>query len=317
MQQFTIGEDEAGRRLDVALAELSALPRAQIKRLIESGHIKSSAQDPASELRPSQRVQTGETFYLEPETLVTIEAVPEALPLSVLFEDAHCIVVDKAAGQVVHPSPGHPRGTLVNALLHHCRDLAGIGGALRPGIVHRLDRGTSGVMVVAKHDAAHLFLSEQFHDHTIERIYNAWVRALPGNDEGLIERSIGRHPRDRKRMSVHSRQGRPSATRYQVCERFRKSEISRLDVFPQTGRTHQIRVHLSACGLPILGDPVYGRRRGAASLAEGDLARPALHARRLGFRHPESEETMVFEAELPDDLAALEERLHSLETTAL
>jgi 23S rRNA pseudouridine1911/1915/1917 synthase len=210
-------------------------------------------------------------------------------------------VIDKPAGMVVHPAPGHPSGTLVNALLHHCGDLAGIGGVLRPGIVHRLDRGTSGVLVVAKNDATHQGLAAQFALHSIERIYRTFVRGLPGADTGRIDRAIGRHPRDRKRMSVESRSGRASLTAWRVLRRYPGSGTSELEIRPETGRTHQIRVHLAAAGLPVVGDTVYGRARGP----DAKLGRPALHAEHLGFRHPSTAEMLHFDAALPADLVAL------------
>ena len=236
------------------------------------------------------------------------EVVPEAIPLAILHEDEALIVVDKPAGLVVHPAPGHPSGTLVNALLHHCRDLAGVGGVIRPGIVHRLDQGTSGVMVAAKTDAAHVALAEQFHDHTIRRLYRAFVRGVPGAEVGSISRPIGRHPRDRKRMSVVTRRGRDARTHWAVEERWPASGISMLALRPETGRTHQLRVHLSSEGMPIVGDPVYGRgRRSTLRLAAArSLGRPALHAAVLGFAHPATGDTMRFEAPLPPDLVALQ-----------
>jgi len=218
-------------------------------------------------------------------------------------------VIDKPAGLVVHPAPGHPRGTLVNALLHHCRDLAGIGGVLRPGIVHRLDQGTSGVLVAAKHDAAHLALAAQFREHTVERVYLALVRGVPGAEGGRVDRPVGRHPQDRKRMSVRTDAGRAALTEWRVARRFAASGVSLLEVRPATGRTHQIRVHLAAIGLPIVGDPVYGRGQAAGTRSsEGSasfgLARPALHAQVLGFDHPRSGARMRFEAPPPADFAA-------------
>ena len=231
---------------------------------------------------------------------------PEAIPLSVLYEDDDLIVINKPAGLVVHPAPGHPGGTLVNALLYHCGDLAGVGGVLRPGIVHRLDQGTSGVMVAAKNDAAHRALSEQFRDHSIEREYRALVRALPGADTGRVDQPIGRHPRDRKRMSVRSQRGREASTVWRVVRRFRVAGRSWLAVLPESGRTHQIRVHLASVGMPVVSDPVYGRSR-REPLA---LDHPALHARTLAFDHPRLGERLRFEAPLPDDL---EQLLASLE----
>ena len=250
-------------------------------------------------------MKSGDLLAADPPDPTESGLLPQAIPLAILHEDEHLVVVDKPAGLVVHPSPGHPDGTLVNALLHHCGDLAGIGGVLRPGIVHRLDRGTSGVMVVAKDDDSHTALAEQFREHTIERVYLALVRGTPGAEEGTVRREIGRHPRDRKRMSVHTRVGRQACTHWSVRRRFPKSSLSWLEVRPETGRTHQIRVHLASTGLPIVGDPIYGRRRSARRL----LDRPALHASVLGFAHPRSGERLRFEAKLPEDLEALLERL--------
>jgi 23S rRNA pseudouridine1911/1915/1917 synthase len=250
-------------------------------------------------------VVAGDILQARPPAPIPCTAVPEALPLQVLHEDEDLIVVDKPAGLVVHPGPSHPRGTLVNALLHHCGDLAGIGGVLRPGIVHRLDRGTSGVLVAAKHDRAHLALAEQFRDHSVERVYLALSRGTPGEDSGRIELPIGRHHRDRKRMSVSSRAPRAARTAWAVRQRLPASGFVLLEVRPETGRTHQIRVHLAATGLPVVGDTVYGRARGKAS----GIARPALHAAVLGFDHPRSGERHRFEAPLPADFAELLERL--------
>jgi 23S rRNA pseudouridine1911/1915/1917 synthase len=292
-----IAESEAGQRVDFALAALAAISRSQARRWIEADRVRINGRAP----RPSSRVHAGDTLEATPAEPVESSVAPEAIPLAVLYEDDDLIVIDKPAGLVVHPAPGHPSGTLVNALLHHCGDLAGVGGVLRPGIVHRLDQGTSGVMVAAKNDDAHRVLAAQFHDHTIDREYRALVRAVPGADEGRVDRPIGRHPRDRKRMSVRSNRGREAVTVWRVLQRFPKSERSWLAIFPETGRTHQIRVHLSSAGMPLVSDPVYGRSR-RERLA---LERPALHAHLLGFDHPRSGERLRFEAPLPDDLARL------------
>ena len=287
-------ESLAGQRLDQVLAQLAGVPRAQAQRWIEAGRVALDG----ARARASQRVATGAEIAVDPPEPTPLEARPEAIPLAVLYEDADLIVIDKPAGLVVHPAPGHASGTLVNALLHHCRDLAGIGGVLRPGIVHRLDRGTSGVLVVAKNDAAHVALAAQFKDHSIERVYTALVRGVPGADTGSAVRAIGRHPVDRKRMSVRTKSGRAAETHWRVVQRFPKSSVALLEVRPATGRTHQIRVHLSSAGLPIVGDPVYGK--GGESFG---LARPALHAAVLGFTHPSSGERLRFEAPLPADFA--------------
>ena len=299
--EFVVDEVVAGSRIDSALADLSSVSRAQVRRWIDAGGVRIAGKI----VRPSRRLAVGETIEARPIQPVEMDLSPEPIPLVVLYEDTDLIVIDKPAGMVVHPAPGHPSGTLVNALLHHCGDLAGIGGVLRPGIVHRLDRGTSGVLVAAKNDAAHRGLSEQFAEHSIDRIYRTFVRGLPGADTGRIDRAIGRHPRDRKRMSVESRSGRASITVWRVLRRYPESGTSELEIRPETGRTHQIRVHLAAAGLPLVGDTVYGRARGR----DAELGRPALHAEHLGFRHPATGERLDFDAALPADLVALVARL--------
>ena len=309
--RLVIGEAEADERLDRALSALAGVSRAQVRRWIDAGRVSLNEQ-PA---RASQRVRLGDDLRADPPEPVAMELIPEPIPLDILHEDAALVVIDKPAGLVVHPAPGHPRGTLVNALLHHCRDLAGIGGVLRPGIVHRLDRGTSGVMVVAKTDAAHLALAAQFHDHSIRRTYHAFVRGIPKAESGRVDRPIGRHPRDRKRMSVVTRAGREARTGWRVHRKFPASAASWLEVSPETGRTHQIRVHLSSLSLPILGDPVYGQGRRAAQrmAAARGLERPALHAAELGFEHPDDGRALHFSAPFPADLRELCERLELLE----
>lgn len=288
----------AGQRVDVVLADHMGVSRAQVKRWIELGRVRVAERA----VRASRILVLGETIEAWPAAPVEMSLAPEAIPLDVLFEDDALIVLDKPAGLVVHPAPGHPSGTLVNALLHHCRGgLAGIGGVLRPGIVHRLDRGTSGVLVVAKTDAAHRGLAEQFARHSIERVYRTFVRGLPQKSAGRIDRPIGRHPEDRQRMSVRTRSGRAAATRWRVVARDRANAIAELEIRPETGRTHQIRVHLASAGLPIVGDVVYGRARGD----DATLGRPALHAARLGFLHPITGARHAFEAPLPADLLAL------------
>ncbi len=300
---YVAGESEAGERVDRALAVWAAVPRAQVQRWIEATRVRVNGQA----ARASQKLACGDRVEAEPPELVAASVEAQEIPLRILYEDAALLVLDKPPGLVVHPAPGHARGTLVNALLHHCADLAGIGGVLRPGIVHRLDRGTSGVMVVAKHDAAHAALSRQFREHSIERVYRAFVRGVPGRDSGRIDRAVGRHASDRKRMSVATRRGRAAFTNWRVEQRFAASGISLLELRPETGRTHQIRVHLASEGLPIVGDAVYGRSEGKR------LARPALHAALLGFVHPTSGEVLRFEAPFPPDLAELEVALVAAE----
>ena len=307
MLSFLVGEDETGERLDRALAALAGVPRARAQRWIDAGRVRVDGRL----ARAAERVRAGARLEAEPPEVAPCALEPEPIALRVLFEDADVVVVDKPAGLVVHPAPGHASGTLVNALLHHCRDLAGIGGRLRPGIVHRLDRGTSGVLVVAKSDDAHVALAAQFREHTIERVYAALVRGVPGADAGRVERAIGRHPHDRKRMSVRTQAGRAAVTAWRVRRRFATSGASLLEVHPETGRTHQIRVHLASVGLPIAGDPVYGRN---ATSAFG-LERPALHAELLGFDHPRSGARLRFEAALPEDLVRALATLEARETS--
>jgi 23S rRNA pseudouridine1911/1915/1917 synthase len=303
---FLVGESESGARLDLALATLAELSRSQARRWIDEGRVRVN--DRVREA--SARVRLGDLVEAEPPEVRESPLQPEALPLAILYEDEDLVVVDKPAGLVVHPAPGHPAGTLVNALLHHCADLSGVGGVARPGIVHRLDRGTSGVLVVAKRDEAHRALARQFHDHTVERVYHALVRGLPGPERGRVDRPIGRHLRDRKRMSVATRRGREARTNWRVVRRFPASERSWLEVRPETGRTHQIRVHLAAAGLPIVGDPVYGRRtRGD----EPGLERPALHAAVLELDHPRDGRRLRWESPTPPDLASLLARLERRE----
>ncbi len=302
--------DLAGGRLDAVLAEGCDASRSQLRRWIEDGRVLV---DGAVVRKPNTKVREGARIVAQPPEPEEAAARPEAIPIDVVYEDSDLIVIDKAAGMVVHPAPGHSEGTLVNALLHHCGDLAGIGGVIRPGIVHRLDRGTSGIIVVAKNDAAHERLSQQFQDHSIERIYHAFVRGLPRTSEGRVDAPVGRHPRERKKMSTRSRQGRAAATVWRVVERFPASNQSRFELRPESGRTHQLRVHLASIGLPIYGDTVYGRGRSAVARHLPRLDRPALHAAVLGFDHPRTGERQRFEAPLPADLLELEAALRSAE----
>jgi 23S rRNA pseudouridine1911/1915/1917 synthase len=299
--RWVVSDDAAGERLDTALASVAGISRSQARRWIDEGRVEVNGVG----ARPSRPVQAGDQLEARLPESLPATARPEPIPLAILYEDADVIVVDKPAGMVVHPAPGHASGTLVNALLHHCRYLAGVGGVLRPGVVHRLDQGTSGVMVVAKHDAAHQALAAQFHDHTIEREYRALVRGLPAAESGRVDRPIGRHRRDRKRMSVRAPVAREARTAWRVLRRFPASGYSWLAVRPETGRTHQIRVHLASVGLPIAGDPVYGRPGRAGRGCLPGFSRPALHAAVLGFAHPRSAERLRFEAPLPADLAEL------------
>ena len=297
--EFTVPPDEIRLRIDRFL--VGVMPqqsRSQIQRLIKEGHVRVGGKA----VRPNTAVRAGDVIdvAVPPPADSTVE--PEPLALDIVHEDADIIVINKPAGMVVHPAAGHARGTLVNALLHHVQDLSGIGGESRPGIVHRLDRGTSGLMVVAKHDRAHLELARQFQDREVEKEYVALVWGVVQAGR-RIDAPIGRDPVDRKKMSARARRARTAVTRVTRARHFRG--VSLLHVAIATGRTHQIRVHLSAIGHPIVGDSLYGgvRRRIPAPLhALGRLDRPFLHAARLAFCHPADGRKMEFSSPLPEDL---------------
>lgn len=296
------GSGDAGERLDRFLARSvgETLSRMRLKALIETGQVTKSG---ATLREPSHRVKPGDTFEIVVPAPVAAEPLGQAIPLTVLFEDADLIVIDKPAGLVVHPAPGNADGTLVNALIAHCGEqLSGIGGVKRPGIVHRLDKDTSGVMVAAKSDAAHQGLARLFAAHDIDRAYRAVVWGHPVLPAGEIRSQIGRDPGNRQRMAVLSRGGREAVTHYKVMRRL-GTKAALVECRLETGRTHQIRVHMAHLGNPVMGDPVYARRRPKAPL-EG-FNRQALHAFRLGFRHPVTGETISFESDLPSDMKSL------------
>jgi 23S rRNA pseudouridine1911/1915/1917 synthase len=310
---ITVPDDSHGVRLDRFLT--SVLPdqsRSHIQRLIKDG----SVQVAGASAKPNQPVKTGQIVTVDIPEPIDPTPLAEALPLPILYQDHDVIVVDKPAGMVVHPAAGHASGTLVNALLHHVDDLSGIGGEKRPGIVHRLDRGTSGLMVVAKHDSAHAELARQFQDREVEKEYIAlvWGEVMAGR---RIDEPIGRDPANRKKMSARARRARSAVTRIVGAEHFgRMLTLARVAI--HTGRTHQIRVHLSAIGHPIVGDSLYGgvHRRVAGDLrAVTHLERPFLHATRLVFTHPSEERPMEFVSELPADLQrVLDELRESVES---
>lgn len=304
--RLIVKPDESRIRLDRFLVQkLPDLTRSRIKKLIEEGDIQLNGV-PA---KAGVLLNVGDMVRVSVPESRPLNVKPEAIPLSILYEDNDLIVINKAAGMVVHPAYGHYSGTLVNALLHHCRDLSGIGGVTRPGIVHRLDKGTSGVMVAAKNDRAHYSLSTQFKNHTIRRIYMAAVRGELSKDKGRIEKPLGRHRKDRKKIAV-SESGRKALTNYEVLGR--RGGISLVRLIPGTGRTHQLRVHLASTGHPILGDSTYGggvrsvclKYPEAAALLRA-LKRPALHAAELEFDHPSESRRMIFEAPPPVDISGL------------
>lgn len=296
----------AGMRLDRFLAETPGVgTRSQAKRLIDAGRVQVDGvpRKSAHALAAGARV----TVALEAPHPTTVE--PEALPLVVLYEDAHLLAVNKPPGMVVHPAPGARRGTLVNALAHRLGVLAGVGPADRPGIVHRLDRDTSGVLLVARTAAALEALARQFRERTVEKRYVAIVRGRVAKASGVIDQPIGRHPVERKRMSVHGRRARHAVTRWEVVERLGDATLLRLA--PETGRTHQLRVHLAAMGHPVLGDRVYGRRGRRSVAADAEWPRQALHAEELRFAHPVTCAPLTVRAPLPEDMEAVLNRLRA------
>ena len=287
-------EESKNQRLDAFLASsLDGLTRSQATRLIESGEVAVNGRA----VSKSYKLAGGEDIAVtlpEPEP---VEAVPQDIPLDVVYEDADVIVVNKPSGMVVHPAPGHPDGTLVNALLYHCAGtLSGIGGALRPGIVHRIDRDTSGLIIAAKNDFAHQKLSAQLQDHTLSRIYRCIVVGNLREDTGTVDAPIGRHPVDRKKMAVTAN-GRPAVTHWTVLERF--PGFTYVECRLETGRTHQIRVHMAHMGHPILGDTVYGAKKAVPGL-QGQC----LHAVGLRFLHPRTGETVELHCDLPEEFQA-------------
>jgi 23S rRNA pseudouridine1911/1915/1917 synthase len=312
-RSVVVDDDHDGLRLDAFLAAvLTGCSRSQIQRFIRDGRVTADA----GALRPSTPVKTGQQFTVDVPEPIEATAAPEDIPLDIVFEDADIVVLDKAAGMVVHPAAGHSSGTMVNALLHHVDDLSGVGGELRPGIVHRLDRGTSGLMVVAKNDAAHHALARQFQDREVEKEYIALVWGVVQAGR-RIDAPIGRDPKDRQKMSTRARRARSAVTRVTRAEHLKGVSLLRLAI--ATGRTHQIRVHLNAIGHPIVGDHTYG---GVHRHVPGDLRavqrleRPFLHAARLAFSHPSDGRQLEFESPLPGDLQAVLDDIREKQTPA-
>jgi 23S rRNA pseudouridine1911/1915/1917 synthase len=328
------GESDKGTRLDRFLSEqIDSLSRSRAKALIKDGHVSEKrGESVAVQIDPRRAVEPGVVYQVDMPAPVPAIPEPEDIPLDILFEDAHLILVNKPAGMAVHPAPGSWQGTLVNALLHHCRGaLPGIGGVERPGIVHRIDKDTTGVLVVAKTEAAHKGLSDLFAAHTIDRTYLAFTRGAPRPGAGTIESDIARSPKDRKKMAVVPEgEGRHAMTHYKTLETY--GEISKVEARPaaaliecrlETGRTHQIRVHMAHRNCSLIGDPVYGRHRGIKAYGRGEafdtatslarkLTRQALHAASLGFEHPVTGERVHVETPLPADLQALRAALQKL-----
>jgi 23S rRNA pseudouridine1911/1915/1917 synthase len=302
--------EAVGLRLDVWLVRrLSSLSRARLQALIAGGYVLVDGELS----RPAERLRAGQTVVVRVPPPAPAEPQPEDIPLTIVHEDAHLLVVDKPAGLVVHPGAGTRAGTLVNALLRHVRDLSGIGGVIRPGIVHRLDRGTSGLLVVAKDDETHRALASQFSSRRVEKDYLALVHGVPRAREGEIAATIGRHPVDRKKMAADAPRGREARSSWHVEEALDGASLLRVRI--HTGRTHQIRVHLASIGHPVAGDRTYGgtripsSRRAASRDALLSLTRPALHAARLAFTHPARGERVEYVAPLPEDIQAVLESL--------
>ena len=312
-EALLVEPEHDGLRLDTFLTTaLAGQSRSRIQRLIKEGRVRDAAGSHAT-VRASMPVKTGERYVVDVPDLKPAVLEPEALPLRIVFEDSDIVVLDKPAGMVVHPAAGHERGTLVNALLHHIKDLSGVGGEARPGIVHRLDRGTSGLMVVAKHDAAHQELARQFHDREVEKEYTALVWGLVHAGK-RIDAPIGRDPKDRQKMSTRARRARSAVTRVTFARHFKGASLIKVAI--ATGRTHQIRVHLNAIGHPIVGDQTYGgvHRRVPVNLrAVQRLERPFLHAGRLCFTHPADGRRVEFDSPVPPDLESVLEDIERRE----
>ncbi len=286
-----ISAEESGLRLDAFLSEaLDGITRSGIQRLMDQGHICKNG----IPVKKNAKTRIGEVYEITLPDPEPLDVLPQNIPLDIVYEDGDVIVVNKSVGLVVHPAPGHPDGTLVNALLYHCGDsLSGINGVLRPGIVHRIDRDTSGLIIVAKNDMAHLALADQLRDHTLSRTYQAIVVGGLREDSGTVNAPIARHTTDRKRMCVPQRDGRPSVTHWQVLERY--AGYTHIQCHLETGRTHQIRVHMAHIGHPLLGDIVYGSKKPYPGLVG-----QCLHACRLQFIHPTTNQLLTVECPLPE-----------------
>lgn len=300
LETVTAEAEDAGTRADVFLAAKLGVSRSNMQKLLEDGRVKRGEKI----IKANYKVRAGEMFVVDIPEPEPIEAVPENIPLDIIYEDDDVVVLNKARGMVVHPAPGNYTGTLVNALLYHCSNLSGINSAIRPGIVHRLDKDTSGIMIVAKNDAAHISLSQQIQSKTAVRTYLAVVRGNIKTDSGTIETQIARDKTDRKKMAVVKEGGRDAITDYEVLERFGKYTLVRCRL--RTGRTHQIRVHMEYLGYPLVGDPKYSPMK-----TPFGIKGQALHSHTLEFTHPRTGECMKFEASLPEDMHKIITRLHN------
>lgn len=302
LMEWQVEEIHAGDRIDKYMAD--SLPedvsRSQVQQWIKDGLVRVNG----SPVKANFRLSAADRIEMAAPQIIDAEIVPEPIPLNVVYEDQDVIVVDKPRGMVVHPAPGHASGTLVNALMYHCGDLSGINGERRPGIVHRIDKDTSGLLMAAKNDKAHLSLSAQLKDHSVTRRYIAIVHGRLEHDQGTVDAPIGRDLKDRKLFAVNTKNGKRAVTHFRVMERF--AAYTMLELQLETGRTHQIRVHMLFIGHPLVGDPVYGRNKGVAMDGQ------ALHAAVLGFMHPSSGKYMEFESPIPQEMARVTEIIKSL-----
>ena len=303
MKETLFNVEDGGGRLDVYLAaQLPEYTRSRLQAMIRDGDVLVNG----ASVKSGFKLSADDKICVKQREAVSMAATAQDIALDILYEDKDIIVINKPQGMVVHPAAGHYEGTLVNALLHHCGDLSGVGGVIRPGIVHRIDKDTSGILVAAKNDAAHEGLSAQWRVHSIKRIYHAILHGMIAENQGVIDAPIGRHPRDRKKMAVEPKNGKNAVTHYQVLERLPFAQCTYTQLELETGRTHQIRVHMSHLGHPVVGDPVYGPKKSPyLRLLNGQ----ALHAKILGFNHPISGEYLEFNSELPAYFQQLLEEL--------
>jgi 23S rRNA pseudouridine1911/1915/1917 synthase len=302
--EFAIDANGAGVRIDKLLVESldEDVSRSQLQDWIREGHVTVNGDT----VKPNYKLAGGDLVSVRPPEPEMTELVAENIPLEVVYEDADVIVVNKPRGMVVHPAVGHPNGTLVNALMYHCKDLSGINGEIRPGIVHRIDKDTSGLLMAAKNDLAHTSLAAQLKEHSVTRRYIAIVHGVMEHDQGTVDAPLGRDPQDRKLFTVTDKGAKHAVTHFAVLERF--EEYSVLDLMLETGRTHQIRVHMKFIGHPLVGDPLYGRSKGRTMRVPGQ----ALHAALLGFTHPRTGERLTFEAPIPSEMQELMDQLRML-----
>ena len=298
---LTVELDESDMRIDKYIAgELTQFSRSFIQKLISGGLVTAGGKV----VKANYKVESGDEIQIQVPEPVELDIEPENIPLDILYEDQDIVIVNKGKGMVVHPAAGHYSGTLVNALMYHCKnELSGINGVMRPGIVHRIDMDTTGVLVICKNDQAHQFIAEQLKVHSITRKYNAIVYNAFKDDEGRVEGPIGRHPQDRKKMSINPKNGKPAATNYKVLENL-SGKYAHIECSLETGRTHQIRVHMASIHHPLLGDTVYGPAKDPFKLTG-----QALHARVLGFIHPTTKEYVEFEAPLPEYFSKMLDKL--------